>query len=226
MESILSSPLFGLALCIAAYGVGYLIQKKIRSPLVNPLVIGAAIIILLLLYTPLTMEQFQQGGSMITLFIFPATVSLGLQVYRQWQALRQNILPLLAGCLAGSVTSIVSVYGMCRLFRIDEILTASLLPKSVTSAIAAELAGKIGGLEALAISAVVFTGILSAVISPLLIKALRLKDPAAAGIGLGTSGHAAGTAKAIELGELQGAMSSISLSLSGVITSLIFIFIG
>lgn len=225
METLFSSPAFGLVVSIAAYGVGFWVKKRVRSALASPLAIGTALVILLLALSPVKLEEYQEGGRIISLFIVPATTALALQIYRQWKALKANLLPILAGCLAGSLTAVFSVWGLCRLLRLDEALTASLLPKSVTSAIAIELSAKIGGIPALTVCLVVFTGIVSAVLSPMLVKLFKLRDPVAIGVAIGTSGHAVGTAKAVEMGETEGAMSGIALSLSGVITSLLFLFL-
>lgn len=225
MEAILYNPLTAIVACIAAYAVGCLIRDKTKSPLANPLVIATALLILLLSFSPLSLEEFQAGGRFITMFIVPATTVLALQIARQWKLLGANILPLLGGCLAGSVTSIVSVWGMCKLFSIDEALTASLMPKSVTTAIALDLSGRAGGIGALTVSAVILTGILSAILSPTLLRLFKLRSPVAAGTAIGASGHAIGTARALEIGEVEGAMSGIALSVSGILTSVLYVFL-
>ena len=136
-----------------------------------------------------------------------------------------NIVPVAIGCAAGSAVSVFSTWGLCRLFGIDGAVTASLLPKSVTTAIALELVEKNGGVAGIAAPAVIVTGIFSAVFSPFMIKTLRLKDPVAAGVAMGASGHAIGTAAALELGETQGAMSGIAIGIMGIITSIIFVMV-
>jgi putative effector of murein hydrolase len=187
------------------------------------MLIANVLVILVIIYTPVTLEQYLAGGNIITMFIGPVTVILALRIYHQRSLLRANIIPILGGCIAGSAASLFSVLFLCRLFEISEVLTVSMLPKSVTTAIALELSGKNGGLAGVTISAVIITGTFSSAFSPFFIKLFRLKDPVAAGIAMGSSGHAIGTAAALELGETEGAMSGLALSITGIITSLIFV---
>jgi putative effector of murein hydrolase len=155
----------------------------------------------------------------------PVTVILALRIYRQRALFRAIVVPFLAGCAAGSAASMFSVFLFCRIFGIDETVTVSLIPKSVTTAIALELAQKNGGIQGIAATAVIVTGVSSAAFSPFFVKLFKLKDPAAVGAAFGASGHAIGTAAALELGETQGAMSGIAISLMGIITSIIFLFL-
>ena len=131
----------------------------------------------------------------------------------------------MGGTIAGSLTSLFSIWLLCKLFNLERIITVSLLPKSVTTAIAMELSVNNGGLVGLAISAVIITGITSGTFAPIFVKIFKLKDPVAAGVAIGSSGHAIGTAAAIELGEIQGAMSGLSMSLIGIVTSVIYLFL-
>ncbi|MDR2258974.1 MAG: LrgB family protein [Treponema sp.] len=223
IKQILSLPAAGILLCIGAYLAGVLIRRRIRHPLANPLVIANVIIILVTALSPFKPEQFQNGARAVSLFIVPATTILGLRIYNQRAILRANLIPVLAGCAAGSASSIISVQILGRLFRIDNYIIFSLLPKSVTTAIAIDLSAARGGLAGITVSAVIITGIFSAFISPYLIKILKLKDPVAAGVAMGASGHAICTSIALEMGETQGAMSGIALSLMGIITSVFFV---
>ena len=223
MEQILSLPAAGILLCIGAYFTGLLIRRLVPHPLANPLAIANVIIILVIVFTPLTTEQFLAGGGAISLFIVPATAILGLRIYNQRAVLRANFIPLIAGCAAGSAASLLSVRILGRLFRLDDHIILSLLPKSVTTAIAIDLSSAQGGLTGITVSSVIITGIFSAFVSPYLIKALKLKDPVAAGVAMGASGHAICTSVALEMGETQGAMSGIALGLMGIITSIFFV---
>jgi putative effector of murein hydrolase len=219
----LSLPAAGILLSVAAYLAGIAVRKLIPHPLANPLVIANIIVILVISLSPLTPEQYLAGGGAISLFIVPATAILGLKIYKQRTVLRDNLIPLLAGCTAGSASSLISVWALCKALDIDDQIIRSLLPKSVTTAIALDLSAAHGGLAGVTVSAVIITGIFSAFISPCLIKLCRLKDPVAAGVAMGASGHAICTSVALELGETQGAMSGIALSLMGIITSVLFI---
>lgn len=224
IASVLSNGMFGIALSIAAYGVGILLSKKWNLPIFNPLLVGTVLVIVTLVLCRIPLESYQVGGNMISLFLTPATAVLAYSIYRQIQILKQYFIPVLAGCLAGSLTSVFSVFGLCKLFHLDDTLTASLLPKSVTTAIAIDVSKSLGGIQSITVAAVIITGILGAAISPLLIKLFRVKNPIAAGVAIGSCSHAAGTAKAIELGEIQGAMSGVSVGISGLITVIISLF--
>lgn len=225
MEMLIAKPVFGIILSIVAYYAGTWIRRKTGSALANPLVIAAILIILLIQLTPIDLAGYQAGGQIIGLFVVPATTVLALQIHRQWALLKANILPVVAGCLAGSVTSIASVWGLCKAFAIDEVLTASLMPKSVTTAIAVELSERAGGLGALTVAAVIITGTVSALLAPVFVKWFKLEDSVSLGAAMGTSGHALATSRAVEYGETEGAMSGIALTLTGIITSLLFTFL-
>jgi putative effector of murein hydrolase len=173
-------------------------------------------------YTPLTVEQYLAGGNFITMFIGPVTVILALRVYHERALLARNIVPVLGGCVAGAIASLGSVFLLCRLFGLDRVVTMSLLPKSVTTAIALDLSERGGGVPGLAVAAVIVTGISSAIFAPVFIKMFRLKDPLAAGVAIGVSGHAIGTAAAVELGKTEGAMSGLAMSLMGIVTGVVY----
>ena len=138
--------------------------------------------------------------------------------------MKKNWLPVLVGCLVGAVTSIGSIWVMCRLFGLDRATTASLLPKSVTTPIATAICAEQGGMVPITVAAVIITGICGNLFGPYLIKLFRIKDPVAAGLGLGSASHAIGTAKALELGETEGAMSGLAIGVCGIITALLALF--
>lgn len=224
MEYLASLPVFGIILTIICYSIGNWARKKTGFSLANPMIIANILILLILCLTPLTLEQYMAGGGVIAMFIVPVTTILALRIYRQRALLKANVLPIVFGCLAGSLASVLSILAMCRLLDIDDVVIHSLLPKSVTTAIAMELSVNNGGLGGLTVSAVIVTGIISAVLAPFFIKTFKLKDPVAAGIAMGASGHAISTATALELGEIQGAAAGIAITLMGIITSIILFF--
>jgi putative effector of murein hydrolase len=225
MEDLLSLPGCGILITIVYYTIGVQVRKLFPSPFTNPLIIANTLLILTIALSPLTLEQYMAGGSIITMFIVPVTVILALRIYRQRALFKANALPILAGCVAGSAGSVFSVLWLCRVFAIDEAITMSLAPKSVTTAIALELTRNKGGIPGIAATAVIITGVFSAAFSPFFVKLFKLKDPVAVGAAFGASGHAIGTAAALELGETQGAMAGIAISLMGIITSIIFILL-
>ncbi len=218
LSELLYSPYFGVVLTVFAYQIGISIQKKAKHPLANPILIAVLLIIGLLVAFDIPLEAYQQGGNLIYLFLAPATAALAVPIYKNWQILRLNWKPILAGTMAGSLASIVIVFGLCRLFQLDETLTASLLSKSVTTPIAADITEQLGGIVPIAIAAVIVSGITGNIMAPFLIKLFRVEDPVAQGIGIGTASHAIGTTRAIAIGELQGAMSGLAIGLSGLWT--------
>lgn len=217
-NDLTSLPLFGVILCLGTYLLGHWVSRKVKSPLANPLVIAVALTIAVLQLFHIPLESFKNGGDFIAMFLPPATAALALSIYRQYPVLKANLWPVLLGSAVGSAVSIGRVVALCRLFRLEEQITASLLAKSVTTAIAIEITRQQGGIVPVTVAAVVFTGILGAVFAPALIKLFRVKDPVAAGLAIGTASHALGTTKALELGEVEGAMSSIAIGVAGIMT--------
>lgn len=225
MSEIYASPLFGIVLCIFSFEIGLWINRKTHSPLANPLMIAVVICIAVLQIFSIPLESFQQGGDIITMFLAPATAALSLSIYNQLDTLKKNLLPILAGTLTGSITSIGSVIGLCKLFGLDEELTASLIPKSVTTPIAMEVSRQHGGIVSITVAAVIVTGIFGAILAPVLIKLFRVRNPVEAGIAIGTCSHALGTSKALEIGETEGAMSGIAIGVAGIITVVLTMFL-
>lgn len=218
MNNIITSPLFGIVLCVAAFSAGVAINKKVKSPVANPLLVAIALVIIVLQFFHIPLKSFNAGGDIISMFLAPATVVLAVSIYRQIQILKQYFLPILLGCFAGAITSMTSAFLLCKAFGLDRGLTASMLPKSVTTPIAMEISRQGGGIVPVTVAAVIITGIFGAILAPLLIRIFRVKDPVAAGVAIGACSHAVGTSKAIEIGEIEGAMSGLSLCVSGIIT--------
>ncbi|OUN13915.1 LrgB family protein [Flavonifractor sp. An91] len=215
-----NSPFFGVALSVLAFWVGVKIQKKTGLVVCNPLLIGVILVIGLLLALGIPYENYDQGGSLINLFLSPATACLAVAIYSKVQLLKENWLPILVGCVVGSLVSMGSILGLCRLFGLDDAMTASLLPKSVTTPIAVSVAQAHGGIPSITVVAVILTGILGSILVPLLIRLFRVKDPIAAGLSIGACSHAVGTSKALELGETEGAMSGLAIGVCGLVTVL------
>ncbi|WP_302496746.1 LrgB family protein [uncultured Flavonifractor sp.] len=215
-----NSPFFGVALSVLAFWIGVKIQKKTGLVVCNPLLIGVILVIGLLLALGIPYENYDQGGSLINLFLSPATACLAVAIYSKVQLLKENWLPILVGCVVGSLVSMGSILGLCRLFGLDDAMTASLLPKSVTTPIAVSVAQAHGGIPSITVVAVILTGILGSILAPLLIRLFRVKDPIAAGLAIGACSHAVGTSKALELGETEGAMSGLAIGVCGLVTVL------
>lgn len=225
MQDFFSNPMFGIVLSIAAFQLGLFLINRLKISLANPFLIAVVSVIAVLVAFGIPLESYNKGGDMISLFLSPATAILAVSIYRQAETLKRCFLPVVAGCFVGSLTSMVCVVALCRLFGLDNQLLFSLLPKSVTTPIALEICEQFGGIPAITVAALLFTGILGAVFSPLLVKLLHVRNPVAAGVAIGTCSHAVGTSRAIQMGEIEGAMSSISIGVAGlsaVLLTLIF----
>ena len=221
-EIFVQMPLFSLVLTIGAYQIGLFFQRKWKTPLCNPLLIAVALVVGVLLLTGCSVETYQAQIKIFSWFITPATVALAVPLYEQMQKLKKNLPAILAGVAAGAITGLVSVLAMCAFFALDRQTTVSLLPKSITTAIALVLSQQNGGIEALTSLVIAFTGIFGSIAGTALCKLLKLQNPIAQGVAFGTSAHVIGTAKASELGSVQGAVSSLSLTVAGILTAILF----
>lgn len=218
MQSLYASPFFGIALSIAAFWIGLKIQKKTGLVICNPLIIAIILVSAVLLVFKIPYDSYNQGGAVINMFLAPATACLAVSIYTKAELLKKNWLPIVIGSSCGSLASMGSVYFLCRLFRLDEAMTASLMPKSVTTPIAISIAGSHGGMVPVTVAAVIFTGILGSITAPVLIRIFKVEDAMTAGLAIGACSHAVGTSKALELGETQGAMSGLAIGICGILT--------
>ena len=220
-----ASPMFGIALSILTFWIGVKIQKKTKLVICNPLIISIVLCIGVLLIFKIPYESYNEGGSIINMFLGPATACLAVSIYTKLELLKKNWLPILVGCTAGSLTSMVSVFLLCKLMGVDESMTMSLIPKSVTTPIAVSISGAHGGIVPVTVVAVIFTGILGSMLAPTLIRIFRVKDSVTAGLAIGACSHAVGTSKAIEIGETEGAMSGLAIGICGILTVLFSLFL-
>jgi predicted murein hydrolase (TIGR00659 family) len=220
MREVLNTPFFGIVLTIVAYEIGVACSRKFKLSLCNPMMIAAVLIIGFLLVSGIELETYNLGGDYIAIFLGPATAVLAVPLYKQLDKLKAHLVPILVGILAGCFTSFAVVVFCANLFHLNEILHLSLLPKSITIPMGVELSKSIGGIPAITIASIVITGITGGVVAPIVCKVCKIKHPVAQGIAVGTSSHAVGTAKALEMGETQGAMSSLAIGVAGVFTSI------
>lgn len=218
MAKYIDTPIFGVLISILAFEIGVFINKKTKISFFNPLLISVTIIISFLLIFNIDYKTYNRGGSIISFLLGPATVVLVVPLYKQIENLKKNSLPILVGIFVGVLTAIISIYYLSKLFGLDEIIVLSLIPKSVTAAISMEVSREIGGIPSLTMAATVITGIVGNMVGPYIYKIFKIENEIAQGIGLGNGAHALGTAKAMELGEVQGAMGSLSISVAGLMT--------
>ncbi len=225
MAEVTASPFFGIAISILAFAIGIWVQKKTGLIICNPLIIAIVLVSGVLLIFKIPYEHYNEGGSIINMFLAPATSCLAVSIYTRVELLKKNWLPILVGCTAGSLTSMGSVLLLCRLFGLDETMTVSLLPKSVTTPVAVSISESHGGLVPITVVAVIITGILGSILAPWLIRIFRVKDSVAAGLAIGACSHAMGTSKAVELGETEGAMSGLAIGICGIMTVIFSLFL-
>lgn len=220
-----SVPLLSLVLTMGAYQIGLFCQKKWRSPVFNPILIAVLLVIGVLLVTGIPNETYQQDMKVISWLLTPATVCLALPMYEQVKVLRKRLPAILVGVAAGTVTSLVFILLTCKLFAMDNAFTVSLLPKSITTAMGMVLSENAGGMGSLTAAAIIVTGILGSLAGTVLCKLFKITDPVAQGVAFGTASHVVGTSRATELGALQGAVSSLSLAVAGILTAILFPFV-
>ena len=220
-EFFLSSTYFGIVLSLFCYWGSLKISAKVKSTLCNPLLVTAAMIIAILSILKVDYETFDKGASYLTYFLNPATVCLAVPLYRQFQVLKTNVKAILLGVFAGCVACMVVLSVLSIAFAFSPELTASVLPKSITTAIAIGLSEEIGGMPSVTVACVVFTGIFGACTASALFKLFKIEEPVAQGLACGTAAHAVGTSRALELGEVQAAMSSLAIVVTGIMTVVI-----
>ena len=224
MSALLESPFFGIALTVLAYWLGVQAQKRTGLVICNNMIVSVALLIAVLTLFHIPYEAYYEGGSVINMFLGPATACIAVTIYAKKDLLKRNWLPVLVGCLTGVVVSVGSILVMSRLFGLDAAMPASLLPKSVTTPIATAVSEGHGGIVSITVAAVIVTGILGNLTAPFLVKLFRVKDPVAVGLGIGACSHAMGTAKALEMGETEGAMSGLAIGMCGIITAVAALF--
>ena len=224
-EFLMRFSLFPLVLTLGAYQLGLWCQKKGKSPLFNPILIATVLVIGVLLLTGVTNAHYQAGVSGISWLLTPATVCLALPLYEHVQTLKKNLPAVLTGIFAGTVTSLAFLLALCKLLALEDAVTLSLLPKSITTAMGMVLSEQSGGIGALTAAAIIITGIFGSLSGPMLCKLLKIKDPVSQGVAFGTAAHVVGTSRAAELGSLQGAVSSLSLAVAGILTTVVFPFV-
>ena len=222
MTELLNLELTGVLVTLLTYRAGLLLQKKVKPPACNPILIPAVLIILFISLTGLPNSAYQAANVRLSWLLTPATVCLAIPMYEQLEILRKNLKVLLAGVAAGAVSCVGFVLLLALVFRFDRALTMSLLPKFLTAAIGVPLSQLSGGIPSVTTVAIMLTGITGAVLGPMLCKLFRFEDELTRGVAFGTAGHVIATARASELSPLTGAVSSLSLVVAGLLAALIF----
>lgn len=218
---LLRSPAFGMTLTLVVFAGAKLLYDRTRLLLLHPVLVSIALIVLILSLTRISYDDYMKGGSIITFFLGPSVVALGLPLHDHLKRLRAEALPLLVTTLFASAVGVVaSVLPLVLLAGPREVLL-SLAPKSITTPIAIEVSREIGGIPPLTAAFVVLTGVVGAVVGPVVLRVVGIASGVAFGFAMGTASHGIGTARAIEQGELEGAASSLALCLNGIATAVL-----
>ena len=218
-----NSVFFGVFISIITYEIGVLIKKKLKLAIFNPLLISIALIIVFLLAFHIKYNVYESGAQYLSYFLTPATVALAVPLYEQIEPLKKNWKAVVAGILSGALTSALCVLAVALIFQLDHKQYVTLLPKSITTAIGMGLSEELGGIVTITVAVIVVTGVIGNMFAESICKLFHITDPVAKGIGIGSASHAMGTAKAMEMGEIEGAMSSLSIAVSGLLTVVVSI---
>ena len=221
MHNLLSIALLPVVLTLTAFFLGQRLQKKLKSPLLNPILIAVILVLLFLGITGISVKTYQSGMSSLSWLLTPATVCLAVPMYEQFQLLKKNLPAIAAGVAAGAVSCLVMVLLFGLAVGFEPVLTNSLLPKSITTAIGVVLSEMAGGMPGVTTAAIVFTGIFANIMGSAFCRIFHLTDPIAQGVAFGTAGHVIGTSRASELNPLTGAVSSLSLVVAGLLTAVV-----
>lgn len=219
MKELLESSVFvGVMISLASYGLGIWLRKKTGLSFMNPLLISIILVISFLLLTGVDYQTYAKGADVISYLLTPATICLAVPLYQQFNLLKKNWKAVIAGIVSGVVSSLVCILLLALLFKFDHQTYVTFLPKSITTAIGLGVADELGGYVSLAVVVIVITGVIGNVIAEGVLKVFKIEEPIAKGVAIGSSSHAVGTAKAMEIGQIEGAMSSLSIVVCGLLT--------
>lgn len=218
MEGITNNPLFGVIISLVAFEIGKFIFEKTKMAIFNPLLIATIIVMGFLQFFNVPLNDYMLGGNLIVFFLAPATVVLAIPLYQKMNLLKKYFIPIMGGGIVGAIVAILSVIILGKILGIDHQLLVSFMPKSITTPIGIELSKMLGGIPSITVFAIIITGITGNVTAPFIYTVFKIKNPIAKGLGLGISSHAVGTSRAIEMGEVEGAMSALAIVIAGILT--------
>ena len=213
MKDLFQTSMFaGVTLSLLAYLAGLLLKKKFKLGIFNPLLISIILTIIVLVCAHIDYDTYNKGAVYLSWFLTPATVCLAIPLYEQWQLLKRNVKAVMLGITAGVLTSLTTLMGLTH----QEYVT--MLPKSITTAIGMGVSEELGGYVTITVAVIVVTGVIGNILGEFICKLFRITEPISKGLAFGSSSHAIGTAKAIEMGEVEGAMSSLAIAVTGILT--------
>ncbi len=208
----------GVTVSLLAYIIGALLKKKFKLAIFNPLLISIVLTIIVLVIADIDYDVYAQGADYLSWFLTPATVCLAIPLYEQWDLLKHNVKAVMLGITAGVLTSLTTVLVLSLIMHLSHEEYVTMLPKSITTAIGMGVSEELGGYVTITVAVIIVTGVLGNIFGELICKIFRITEPISKGIAFGSASHAIGTAKAMELGEVEGAMSSLSIAVSGILT--------
>lgn len=215
---LMDSMFFGAVVSLAAYEAGLFLKKKFKLAILNPLLIASLCVMAVLLLLNVEYAHYYESAKYISYLLTPATVCLAIPLYQQLELLKKNLKAIAGGITAGVLASLLSVFLLAKLFSLNHEQYVTLLPKSITTAIGMGISQELGGIETITVAVIIVTGILGNMTAELICKLFRIEEPVAKGLAIGTASHAIGTTKAMELGEIEGAMSSLAIAVAGLLT--------
>ena len=213
-----NSVYFGVAISLVGYVIGVQLKKKFKLAVLNPLMISIIFVVGVVLLFKLDYPSYKKQAEILNYLLTPATIALAIPLYQQLSLLRKNLLAVICGIISGVFASMSSVLAMSVLFSLSHEDFVTLLPKSITTAIGMGVSEELGGIPTITVAVIIVTGVLGNVIGEGVCKLFRITEPISRGLALGTAAHAIGTAKALEMGEIEGAMSSLSIAVAGLLT--------
>lgn len=217
-EFMQNSAYAGVTISLVSYAVGAKLKRKFGFGFLNPLLISIIVTILVLVGCNVSYETYNEGAKYLSWLLTPATVCLAIPLYEEFELLKNNAKAVLLGVLAGVITSLLTVFVLAKMMGLSHQNYVTLLPKSITTAIGMGVSEELGGYVTITVAVIVITGVIGNILGEFICKLFRIQEPISKGLALGTAAHAIGTAKAMELGDVEGAMSSLSIAVAGVIT--------
>lgn len=208
----------GVTVSLLAYIIGALLKKKFKLAIFNPLLISIVLTIIMLVIADIDYDVYAQGADYLSWFLTPATVCLAIPLYEQWELLKHNVKAVMLGITAGVLASLTTVLALSLIMHLSHEEYVTLLPKSITTAIGMGVSEELGGYVTITVAVIIVTGVIGNIFGELICKIFRITEPISKGIAFGSASHAIGTAKAMELGDVEGAMSSLSIAVSGILT--------
>ena len=209
---------FGVVISLAGYELGILLKKKFKFPLLNPLLVSIVFVIGFLVLFRIDYDTYNNGAKYLSYLLTPATVCLAIPLYQQMELLKKNMLAVILGILSGVLASLCSTLIFAFLFGMTHKEYVTMLPKSITTAIGMAVSEELGGIVTITIATIILTGIIGNIIAETVCRIFKIEEPIAKGVAIGSASHAIGTVKAMEMGEIEGAMSSLAIAVAGLIT--------